>query len=424
MFVPKLFTCLKNYSKEQFVKDFVAGLIVAIIAFPLSIALAIASGVSPEKGLYTAVIGGFIISLLGGSRVQIGGPTGAFIVIIYGIISKYSFEGLIVATLIAGIILILMGLLRFGNVIKYIPYTIVTGFTSGIAITIFSTQIKDFLGLNIEKVSSEFIPKWVEYIKALPTMNYKILFIGIISIFIILIWPKITNKIPGTLAAIIISTIINLVFKLNVETIGSRFGSISASIPSFNFPDINAELVYKLLMPGITIAVLAGIESLLSAVVADGMVDGNHRSNMELVAQGTANIFSVLLGGIPVTGAIARTAANVKNGGRTPMAGIIHSIALFFIMLVFLPYMKLVPMTTLAAILIIVSYNMGEWEFFKKLSTLSKGDTLVFLVTFSLTVLVDLVAAITTGIALHFVLLFINNKGIRVSDLAQEKQSA
>jgi SulP family sulfate permease len=411
MFVPKLITCLKNYSKQQFIKDFTAGLIVAIIAFPLSIALAIASGVSPEKGLYTAVIGGFIISFLGGSRVQIGGPTGAFIVIVYGIIEKYGFDGLIVATIIAGIILILMGLMRFGNVIKYIPYTITTGFTSGIAITIFSTQIRDFFGFTMDKVPSEFIPKWAAYFKAANTIDIKSLLIGLLSIVIILYWPRLTKKIPGTLAAIIVSTLVNLILNLNAETIGSRFGSISAKLPALSMPDINANMIYNLLLPGITIAVLAGIESLLSAVVADGMVDGKHRSNMELIAQGTANIVSVLFGGIPVTGAIARTAANVKNGGRTPVAGIVHSVMLFAIMLVFLPYMKLVPMTTLAAILIIVSYNMGEWEEFKKLPEMTKSDASVFLVTFFLTILIDLVAAIGAGMALHLVISMVKNRG-------------
>jgi sulfate permease, SulP family len=411
MFVPKLITCLKNYSKQQFIKDFTAGLIVAIIAFPLSIALAIASGVSPEKGLYTAVIGGFIISFLGGSRVQIGGPTGAFIVIVYGIIEKYGFDGLMVATIIAGVILILMGILRFGSVIKYMPYAITTGFTCGIAVTIFSTQIKDFFGLTMDKVPSEFIPKWTAYVKATNTIDMKSLLIGLLSIAIILYWPKITKKIPGTLAAIVVSTLVNLVFNLKVDTIGSRFGSISAKLPAVSVPHIDLNMVYNLLLPGITIAVLAGVESLLSAVVADGMVDGKHRSNMELVAQGTANIVSVLFGGIPVTGAIARTAANVKNGGRTPVAGIVHSIMLFAIMLVFLPYMKLVPMTTLAAILIVVSYNMGEWEEFKKLSKMAKSDASVFLVTFFLTILIDLVAAIGAGMALHLILVMIKNKG-------------
>jgi sulfate permease, SulP family len=410
MYIPKLITCLKGYSKEQFMKDFIAGLIVAIIAFPLSIALAIASGVSPEKGLYTAIIGGLIISLLGGSRVQIGGPTGAFIVLVYGTIAKHGFDGLIVATLIAGVLLILMGLLRLGNLIKFIPYAITTGFTSGIAITIFSTQIKDFFGLKMKHVPSEFIPKWIEYFKSVSTIDAKGLFIGLISIGIILIWPRINKKVPGTLVAIVIATILNSTFKLQAETIGSQFGSISAAPPTFSFPVISLAMINKLLLPGISIAFLAAVESLLSCVVADKMVNGKHRSNMELIAQGTSNIFSVLLGGIPVTGAIARTAANVKNGGRTPVAGIIHSVALFLIMLIFLPYMKLVPMTTLAAILIIVSYNMGEWEVFKELSKMPKGESAVFLVTFILTIVMDLVVAIGVGMALHLILSFINNR--------------
>lgn len=400
VFVPKLFTCLKDYSKEQFIKDITAGVIVAIIAFPLAIALAIASGVSPEKGLHTAIIGGFIVSLLGGSRVQIGGPTGAFIVIVYGIIEKYGLDGLIVATLIAGVFLIIMGLLRFGSVIKFIPYTITTGFTSGIAITIFSTQIKDFLGLTMDKVPSEFIPKWAAYFKSFSTINYQSLFIGVLCLAIILFWPKINKKIPGTLIAIIIATVTVNVFGLEVETIGSRFGDISSSLPKISLPSFDINMIKGLIMPGLTIAVLAGIESLLSAVVADGMIGGKHRSNMELIAQGGANIFSALFGGIPVTGAIARTAANVKNGGRTPVAGIVHSVVLMIIMMLFMKYMKLVPMASLAAILIMVSYNMGEWEAFKRIPKAPKSDAVVFLVTFALTVFMDLVVAIGVGVVL------------------------
>lgn len=400
MFVPKLFTCLKDYSKEQFIKDITAGVIVAIIAFPLAIALAIASGVSPEKGLHTAIIGGFIVSLLGGSRVQIGGPTGAFIVIVYGIIEKYGLDGLIIATLIAGVFLIIMGLLRFGSVIKFIPYTITTGFTSGIAITIFSTQIKDFLGLTMDKVPSEFIPKWAAYFKSISTINYYSLLIGVLCLAIIIFWPKINKKIPGTLVAIIAATVIVKVFGLDVETIGSRFGDISSSLPKISIPSFDINMIKGLIMPGLTIAVLAGIESLLSAVVADGMIGGKHRSNMELIAQGGANIFSALFGGIPVTGAIARTAANVKNGGRTPVAGIVHSVVLMIIMMLFMQYMKLVPMASLAAILIMVSYNMGEWEAFKRIPKAPKSDAVVFLVTFALTVFMDLVVAIGVGVVL------------------------
>lgn len=400
MFIPKLFTCLKEYSKEQFIKDFTAGIIVAIIAFPLAIALAIASGVSPEKGLHTAIIGGFIVSFLGGSRVQIGGPTGAFIVIVFGIIQKFGVEGLIVATLIAGIFLLLMGFLKFGSMIKYIPYPITTGFTSGIAITIFSTQIKDFLGLTMDKVPSEFIPKWIAYFKSMPTFNVQSLIIGSLSLAIVILWPKINKKIPGTLIAIIVATLITSIFHLQIDTIGSRFGNISAALPTMTIPKFDMNMIKSLLLPGLTIAILAGVESLLSAVVADGMVGGKHRSNMELIAQGAANIFSALFGGVPVTGAIARTAANVKNGGRTPVAGIVHSLVLLIIMLVFLPYMKMVPMTSLAAILIMVSYNMGEWEAFKRLLKAPKSDAVVFIVTFALTIFLDLVVAIGVGVVL------------------------
>lgn len=400
MYLPKLFTCLKNYSKEQFFKDLTAGIIVAVIAFPLAIALAIASGVSPEKGLHTAIIGGFIISFLGGSRVQIGGPTGAFIVIIYSIIQNYGLNGLIISTLIAGFFLILMGLLRFGSMIKYIPYPITAGFTSGIAITIFSTQIKDFLGLSMDKVPSEFLPKWIEYFKSMSTINYYTLLIGLLSLIIVLIWPKVNKKVPGTLIAIVAATLLTLVLKLPVETIGSRFGNISASLPKFIVPELDLNIIKNLLIPGLTIAVLAGVESLLSAVVADGMIGSKHNSNMELVAQGTANIFSAIFGGIPVTGAIARTAANIKNGGRTPISGIIHAIVLLLTMLLFLPYMKMVPMSSLAAILIVVSYNMGEWETFKLIKKAPKSDTAVFLVAFCLTIFIDLVFAITIGVVL------------------------
>jgi SulP family sulfate permease len=400
MFVPKLVTCLKDYSKEQFLKDFVAGVIVAIIALPLSIALAIASGVSPEKGLYTAIIGGFIISLLGGSRVQIGGPTGAFVVIVFGIVEKYGIDGLIVSTIMAGFFLIIMGLLKFGGMLKYIPYPITTGFTSGIAITIFSTQIKDFFGLTMKVVPSEFIPKWIAYFNNLNTFNLQSMIIGILSLSIIIFWPKINKKIPGTLVAIVLTTVLVLLFNINVETIGSRFGDISSSLPSISLPHTSFAMIKELMLPALTIAILGGIESLLSAVVADGMIGSSHRSNMELVAQGIANIFSGLVGGIPATGAIARTAANVKNGGRTPVAGIVHSLSLLIILLLFMPYVKLIPMSSLAAILIVVSYNMGEWEAFQRLFRAPKSDAMIFLVTFSLTLFFDLVIAIGIGLLL------------------------
>ncbi|QZY55278.1 SulP family inorganic anion transporter [Crassaminicella profunda] len=398
--IPKLFTCLRDYNKEQFLKDFAAGIIVAIIALPLSIALAIASGVSPEKGLITAIIGGFFVSLLGGSRVQIGGPTGAFVVIVYGIVQKYGLSGLTVATVIAGIFLILMGVLKLGSMIKFIPYPITTGFTSGIAIIIFSSQIKDFFGLSMDKVPADFIPKWTAYFGNFHTINGAALLVGALSILIIVLWPKVNKKIPSTLIAIIFVTFISILLKLDVATIGSQFGEISTSLSMPSLPQINLKMIQELIMPGITIALLGSIESLLSAVVADGMIGGNHRSNIELVGQGVANICSSLFGGIPVTGAIARTAANIKNGARTPISGIVHSITLLLMMLILMPYVKFIPMAALAAILMMVAYHMGEWHAFKELSKSPKSDAIILLTTFFLTVIVDLVVAIEVGMVL------------------------
>lgn len=400
MLVPKSITCLKDYTKEQFMKDFIAGIIVAIIALPLSIALAISSGCSPAQGLYTAIIGGFIISLLGGSRVQIGGPTGAFVVIVYGIIQKHGFTGLTVATIMAGIFLIIMGLLKLGGLLKYIPYSITTGFTSGIAVVIFSTQIKDFFGLSISNIPSDFIGKWICYFKNIHTTNLSALLIAALTLGIIILWPKINKKIPGTFIAIIITTIVCIAFKLPIETIESKFGELSSSLPHLTIPTISLKMINDLIFPALTIAILGGVESLLSAVVADGMIGGKHRSNMELIAQGVANIFSGVFGGIPVTGAIARTAANVKNGGRTPIAGIVHSITILIIMLLFMPYVKLIPMASLASILVVVSYNMGDWKAFEKIFRAPKSDAIVFLVTFFLTVFLNLVVAIGVGVIL------------------------
>lgn len=400
MLVPKLFTVFKEYDKEQFVKDIIAGVIVAIIALPLSIALAIASGVTPEKGLHTAIIAGFFVSLLGGSRVQIGGPTGAFVIIVFGIIQQYGLEGLTVATIMAGAILMLMGLLQFGSVIKFIPYPITTGFTSGIAVVIFTTQVKDFFGLKIEHVPSEFLEKWKAYIENMNTLNVHSFIIGLVSLMIIVLWPRINRKIPGSFVALIVTVPLALLLHLDVETIGSRFGEISSSLPKFAFPKLNFQTIRQLIHPAITIALLAGVESLLSAVVADGMVGGKHRSNMELVAQGVANIFSSLFGGIPATGAIARTAANVKNGGRTPVAGMVHALALLVILVLVMPYAKYIPLSSLAAILIVVSYNMSEWRAFKNLMKAPKSDVAVLLITFLLTVMMDLVVAIEVGMIL------------------------
>ncbi|KAJ51996.1 sulfate transporter [Clostridium tetanomorphum DSM 665] len=406
MFMPKLFSIAKEegLEKGQLMKDFIAGIIVAIIALPLSVALAISSGVSPEKGLITAIIAGFFISLLGGSKVQIGGPTGAFVVIVYGIIQKYGIEGLTIATIMAGVFLIIFGLLKFGDLVKYIPYTITIGFTAGIAVVLFSTQIKDFLGLSINKVPSEFLPKWYSYITNLNTLSYSTVIIGLVSLLTIIYWPRINKTIPGSLVALIVATVAVKLLNLPVETIGSRFGQISSSIPKPVIPNMNMEVIKGLIGPAMTIAILAGIESLLSAVVADGMIRDKHDSNAELVAQGVANIVSALFGGIPATGAIARTAANVKNGGKTPIAGIIHAITLLFIMLIFMPYAKLIPMTTLGAILIVVSYNMSNWRTFKELLKAPKGEVAVLLTTFTLTVVFDLVVAIEIGMVLSMFL--------------------
>lgn len=419
IFHPKLFTCLKDYSKGQFYKDFTAGIIVAIIALPLSIALAIASGVSPEKGLHTAIIAGFIISFLGGSRVQIGGPTGAFMVIVFGIIAQYGLDGLIISTIMAGIIMILMGVFQFGKMIKFIPYPITTGFTSGIALTIFSTQVKDFLGLSIDKVPGEFLGKWESYFQNIGTINFASVLLGVISLLIIIYWPKVTEKIPGSLIALISATLIAYFFKLDVPTIGSQFGEISSAFPKPHMPSLSFETIKNLIQPAFTIALLGAIESLLSAVVADGMINGKHRSNTELIAQGVANIASGIFGGIPATGAIARTAANVKNGGRTPVAGMVHAVVLLLIMLVFMPLAKLVPLSALAAILMVVAYNMSNWRAFRDLLSAPKSDIFVLLATFVLTVLVDLVVAIEVGVVMAS-LLFMK----RMSDIANIKNMA
>lgn len=408
MLKPEFLSILKNekgnLTKEGLIKDFIAGIIVAIIALPLSVALGIASGVSPEKGLITAIIAGFFISFLGGSRVQIGGPTGAFVVIIYGIIEKYGIDGLIVATLMAGIMLVIFGLLKFGSLIKYISYPITVGFTAGIAVTLFSTQVKDFLGLSINKVPSEFLPKWSMYISNMGTINWVTLALGIFSLALIIVWPKFNEKIPGALVALILSTFIAYFFKLNVATIGTQFGEISSKIPVPKLPIVDIITLQKLIKPAFTIAILAAIESLLSAVVADGMIGEKHDSNMELVAQGVGNITSALFGGIPATGAIARTAANVKSGGRTPIAGMVHAITLLLIMKVLMPLAKYIPLTTLAAVLIVVSYNMSGWRTFRDMLRAPKSDVLILLATFFITVIFDLVIAIEVGIIISMCL--------------------
>ena len=398
---PKLFDVMKGYTKEQLIKDIISGIIVAIIALPLSIALAIASGVGPEQGLYTAIIAGFFISFFGGSRVQIGGPTAAFVVIIYGIVANYGTDGLIVATILAGIILVIMGICRFGSLIKYIPYTITTGFTCGIAVTLFVGQLKDFFGMEMESVPSEFLEKIIAYVKNIHSINLTATLIGLAAVAIMLLWTKITDKIPGSLVAIVVTTAIAYFAKLPVNTIGSVYGQLNSAFPAFHVPSITIELVQQMISPAFTIAVLAAIESLLSAVVADGMIGDTHKSNAELIGQGLGNIFSGLFGGIPATGAIARTAANVRNGGRTPIAGITHCITLTIILLVLMPLAALIPMTTLAAVLLVVAANMADWSsFFRLCKSAPKSDIIVLVITFFLTVFFDLVVAIEIGVVL------------------------
>ena len=397
---PKLLSVMKTYNKEQFVKDVIAGLIVAIIALPLSIALAISSGVSPEQGLYTAIIAGFFISLLGGSRVQIGGPSATFMVVVYCVVADHGTEGLLITTILAGIILILFGLLKLGSVIKYIPYPITVGFTSGIALTIFSSQIKDFFGMNLGAVPTGFIDKWKLYFASFDQIQWMPFMIGAIALAILIIWPKIKKKIPASLISIIVTTALVALLKLDVQTIGTQYTNLSSSFPMPSIPHITWSKIETLLSPAFTIAFLCSLESLLSAVVSDGMIGSKHRSNMELVAEGVANIASGLFGGMPATGAIARTVANIKNGGRTPIAGVVHAITLLFILLFLMPLVKMIPLATLAAVLIMVSYNMSEWRMFKKLLSAPKSDVVVLLSTFFLTVLFDLTLAISVGMVL------------------------
>lgn len=397
---PKLFSVMKGYTKEQFLNDVIAGIIVGIIALPLSIALALASGVGPEQGLYTAITAGFVISFLGGSRVQISGPTAAFATIVAGVVAKAGMEGLVIATILAGIILILFGLLHFGSLLKYIPFTITTGFTAGIAVTIFIGQVKDFLGLQFQTTPIETLDKLHACISSIGTINYQALLIGIISLSILIVWPKISQKVPASLIAVVVASLLVKLLHMEVNTIGSLY-EISSKLPSLQIPVFSLAKVKSVLPDAFTIAILAGIESLLSCVVADGMIGSKHRSNMELVAQGAGNITSALFGGIPATGAIARTAANVKNGGRTPIAGMVHSITLLLILVVLMPYASFIPMPAIAAILFVVAYNMSEWKVFVKLvKTAPKSDILVLVSTFVLTIVFDLVIAIEIGIVL------------------------
>lgn len=403
---PELLLSLRNYSKEQFVKDLIAGVIVAIIALPLSIALALASGVNPEQGLYTAIVAGFLIAALGGSKVQISGPTAAFATIVAGIVARNGMSGLALATIMAGIFLILMGILKLGNLIRFIPFTITTGFTSGIAVTILIGQLKDFFGITYAPGTTavETMEKAEALVSNFSTFNPYALLVGALCLLILIFWPRVSKRVPGSLIAIIVSVLLVKFCKLPVNTIGDLY-SISSSLPKLTFPAISLSSVGALLPDALTIAVLAAIESLLSCVVADGMIGSKHNSNMELVAQGVGNIGSALFGGIPATGAIARTAANIKNGGRTPVVGIVHAIVLLLVLVVLMPYAALIPMPAIAAILLMVAYNMSEWrQFVRIVKTAPKSDILVLVLTFALTVVFDLVVAIEVGLVLTCVL--------------------
>ena len=409
-FKPKLFTTLKNYTRENFMTDLMAGIIVGIVALPLASAFGIASGVTPEKGIITAIVAGFIISFLGGSKVQIGGPTGAFIVIIYGIIQEYGIEGLMVATMMAGIILVLLGIFKLGTIIKFIPYPIIIGFTSGIAVTIFTTQIADIFGLNFngEKVPGDFIGKWILYFHHFDTVNWWNVVVSVASIFIIAITPKFSKKIPGSLVAIVLVTVAVYLMKMYggiqcIDTIGDRF-SIKAQLPEVAVPSLDWEAIKNLFPVAITIAVLGAIESLLSAAVADGVIGDRHDSNTELIAQGIANFVSPIFGGIPATGAIARTMTNINNGGKSPVAGIVHAVVLLLILLFLMPLAQYIPMACLAGVLVIVSYNMSGWRVFKGLLKNPKSDVTVLLITFFLTVIFDLTVAIEVGLFIACVL--------------------
>jgi sulfate permease, SulP family len=396
---PKLFSILrKGYSVKDFTSDLTAGVIVGIVALPLAIAFAIASGVKPEQGLYTAIIAGFFIAIFGGSRAQVSGPTGAFIVIIYGIVHQYGYSGLMIATFLAGLMLVVMGIARAGVFLKFIPYPVVVGFTSGIALIIFSSQMRDFFGLWMDDVPTDFLDKWMAYGESIATVHLPSLLVGLGSLLIIMLWPRVTKRIPGSLIALIIATAVVAIFRLPVETIGSQFGGMPSHFPSPHIPYLSWKLATKMFSPAITIALLAALESLLSAVVADGMLGTRHRSNMELIAQGIGNILSPIFGGIPATGAVARTATNIRNGGRTPVSAIIHSLVLLLILLVAGKWAALIPMSVLAAILIYVAYTMSEWHAFVKLLRGPRGDVVVLVSTFLLTVFIDLTVAIQVGV--------------------------
>ena len=424
---PKLVSVFKEgYTLKQFQGDLMGGLTVGVVALPLAIALAIASGVKPEQGLYTAIVAGFVIAVLGGSRMQISGPTGAFVVIVYGIVQKYGYDGLVVATLIAGVMLVIMGLARMGALLKFVPYPVIVGFTSGIALIIFSSQVNDFLGLKIEKVPADFVEKWIEFARHAANIDLYTLGLGVASLLIIVLWPRVTHRVPGQLIAILVATVAVQYFQLPVETIESRFGAMPTGLPAPQLPTVTWESFQELFSPAITIAILAALESLLSSVVADGMTGTRHRSNMELVGQGAGNIASAIFGGIPATGAIARTATNIKSGGKTPIAAVIHAVFLLLVLLFIGKWAALIPMATLAAVLIVVAYNMSEWREFQHLLKSPRGDVAVLLATFLLTVFIDLTVAIQVGILLA-AFLFLQNmsKEARVSvvtDTLQEDE--
>lgn len=424
-FVPKLFTLAKaGISRKQLSKDIIAGVVVGIVALPLAIAFAIASGVSPEKGIITAIVAGLLISVLGGSRVQIGGPTGAFIVIVYGIVHEHGLDGLVVSTFMAGFILIALGLARMGNLLKFIPYPLIVGFTSGIAVVIFSAQVKDFLGLPIDNVPVDFLEKWRHYFLHLKEINWISFALAMVTVLISFNFYRITSKVPGAIVAILICTLVVKLAHLPVDTIESTFGTIPNPFTLPSVPHLDLSTIKALIHPALAIALLGGIESLLSAVVADGMTGGRHRSNMELVAQGIANCGSAMFGGIPATGAIARTATNINNGGRTPVAGITHALTLLLIMLLFFSYVKLIPMACLAGVLVVVAYHMSEWKQFMLLLKGNKFDLLVLLVTFFLTVFFDLVVAIEVGIVLSsFIVMKRMSESIHVRDITSGRQA-
>ncbi len=406
--IPSFVQCMKNYSKAQFVRDLLAGIIVAIIALPLSIALAIASGVGPEVGLYTAIVAGFLIALLGGSRVQIAGPTAAFATIVAGIVATKGMDGLVVATLMAGALLILMGLFKLGGLIRFIPHSITTGFTSGIALTIIIGQLKDFFGLTFTTSPVETMDKLKEVVASFSTINLGAVLVGVISLVILILLPKLLPKVPPSLIAVIVLSAIVKLVNLPVNTIGTLYPDMPLTLPSLSLPDFTKVDVVSLIPDAVTIAVLAGVESLLSCVVADKMIGAKHNSNMELVAQGVGNIGSALFGGIPATGAIARTAANIKNGGSTPVAGMVHSAVLLGVLALFMPYASLIPMPTIAAILFVVAYNMSEWrEIVAIVKTKNIADIAVLLLTFVFTVVFDLVVAIVAGLILHYAIVII-----------------